>query len=85
MERKVLSELSVDPDTFPVDHEELSALVATSCSQPSGRHSISRVVVLHHNKLETFFTPPVKVAVPQGSSDAFFDNDSFWSGSITWY
>lgn len=82
MERKLLSELSIDPDTFPVDdNEELSALVATSCSQPpTGRHSISRVVVLHNDKLETFFTPP-----QASGSDDFFDNDSFWSGSITWY
>jgi hypothetical protein len=82
LERKLLSELSIDPDNFPVDDtEEFSALVASSCTQPAGRHSISRVVVLHNDKLETFFTPPS----PQKRSDVFFDNDSFWSGSITWY
>ena len=86
MERKLLSELSIDPDTFPVDNnEELSSLVANSCSQPAARHSISRVVVLHENKLETFFTPPKQAPVQNEDADVFFDNDSFWSGSITWY
>lgn len=88
MERKLLSELSIDPDTFPVeDNEELSNLVATSVSQPAARHSISRVVVLHDNKLETFFTPrkQAPAAPVANDSDVFFDNDSFWSGSITWY
>jgi hypothetical protein len=65
------------------------------------------VVVLHKDKLETFFdderdgerpedprepSPPPSEGAPAPSSGAspslsanFFDNDSFWSGSITWY
>ena len=82
MEKKLLNELSINPEEFPVDeNEELSELISSSCSQPTGRHSISRVVVLHNDKLKTFYTPPS----PQSCTDDFFDNDSFWSGSITWY
>lgn len=74
MERKLLSELSVDPETFSLDDKDLAALV-TPASQQAYR--ISRVVVLHDNKLETF--------VDDAAAVADFDNDSFWSGSITWY
>jgi len=87
LERKLLTELAIDPDSFPVDSEELSNLL-TSTNQPSARHRISRVVVLHNDKLETFFNTDEtitcsKMDVPSG--DDFFDSDSFWSGSITWY
>jgi len=87
LERKLLTELSIDPDNFSVDSSELSNLL-TSNTQPNVRHRISRVVVLHNDKLETFFNTDEtiecsKIEVP--SSDDFFDSDSFWSGSITWY
>jgi hypothetical protein len=50
--------------------------------QPQAKHQISRVVVVHNDKLETYedATSPV-----QESSNDFFDSDSFWIGSITWY
>jgi hypothetical protein len=67
----------------------------------NGRHCISRVVVLHNDKLETFFNSPVPEASEtvaannsnnnlvdssaEEESSNFFDNDSFWSGSLTWY
>jgi hypothetical protein len=76
LERKLLAELDVDPETHPVDEEELSALFANSSTD---RHRISRVVVLHNDKLETFLNPQ------QPKGDDFFDSDSFWSGSITWF
>jgi hypothetical protein len=84
LERKLLAELDVDPETHPVDEEELSALFATSSSQGStDRHRISRVVVLHNDKLETYLNPE---QVSKGAQDdGFFDNESFWSGSITWF
>lgn len=77
--------MSINVDSHLLeDNDELSAL-ASKCGQLAVRHSISRVVVVHNDKLETFFTPPeVPVGSDQGC-DAFFDNDSFWSGSITWY
>jgi hypothetical protein len=103
---------------------EALALAATAVSSPRGRSSlshsapgsppayrISRVVVLHENKLETFvdesqFCTKAATTTTKGPSlcssvvltnnndtdchnnknvDDFFDNDSFWSGSITWY
>lgn len=142
LERKVLSDLCIDPETFPVDDEELSNLVAattstnaSSSSSNNDRHRISRVVVLHNDKLATFFNPADQLLLPESnnsnnkekkkqqqqqqqhqqpahshhqaaaaaescnnlgssnfdysdpssSSEDFFDNDSFWSGSLTWY
>lgn len=89
VERKVLTELSIDPGCFPVDNKGLSNLIATSSScQPSSRHRISRVVVLHNDKLETFCHPGAvlpKQPKEPAAVDDFFDNDSFWSGSLTWY
>eukprot|EP00934_Nitzschia_sp_Nitz4_P006079 Nitzschia sp. Nitz4//scaffold5_size260463//145637//146341//NITZ4_000988-RA/size260463-augustus-gene-0.34-mRNA-1//-1//CDS//3329555358//6069//frame0 len=83
LERKVLSELSLDPETCPVD--DISHLIATTpLGQTSGRHSISRVVVLHNNQLETFCDQST-LEKEQPLSGDFFDNDSFWSGSLTWY
>jgi len=88
LERKVLNELSLDADSFPVENEGLSNFLArTSNCQPSSRHCISRVVVLHNDKLETFCSPNdflEETKEPKGVDD-FFDNDSFWSGSLTWY
>ena len=120
-ERKVINELSIDPEAFP--EEELDNLLAkassnsptstaTTLGSPSAsRHHISRVVVLHNDKLETFFNqeepqdddsddllaslvsaPSAEPAsfgcsppFPTSSSDDFFDSDSFWTGSLTWY
>ena len=90
MERKLLAELDVDPSNSPVDVEELSNLFANS-DLASGRHYISRVVILHDDKIETFRNPeetPIvnpSCSVREKNSDDFFDNDSFWSGSLSWY
>jgi hypothetical protein len=78
MERKLLSELSIDPETFSVEDKDLSALV--NAPPGSQAYRISRVVVLHNDKLETFVDQEKEKNV-----NDFFDNDSFWSGSITWY
>ncbi|CAJ1923084.1 unnamed protein product [Cylindrotheca closterium] len=79
LERKVLSELLLDADF--VDSEDVSKLISTSSDPQSGRHGISRVVVMHNHKLETFCNPKQEEPL----SGDFFDNDSFWSGSLTWY
>ncbi|KAG7352085.1 hypothetical protein IV203_008133 [Nitzschia inconspicua] len=128
-ERKVINELSIDPEAFPEEelHNFLSKATVTSpnslavsknapLSSPlsSSRHHISHVVVLHNDKLETFFhqgveeeeekheddllaslvspavsPEPLSSTVPfaptSSSSDDFFDSDSFWTGSLTWY
>lgn len=85
-ERKVLSDLSIDVDNHCLDSEELSNLVSTTakCQSPS-RHQISRVVVMHNDKLETFVNPSALSESKESVSGDFFDNDSFWSGSLTWY
>ena len=58
-------------------------------------HHISRVVVRHHDTLATFYDanllsmndPDDSTAfgVKNDKNGDFFDNDCFWSGSITWY
>lgn len=117
LERKLINELAIDPESFPTGQEELSKLISGSASSsPSSsslaiRHRISRVVVLHNDKLETFVNPGDGSSCPADDIDslpslptpsqlfsdyqseeadeaeptAFFDNDSFWSGSLTWY
>lgn len=77
--------------------DDLSKLVAsTEAGQQKdegNRHRISRVVVLHNDKLETFMNPTSSSdgeAFSEGNlrmegAGEFFDNDSFWSGSLTWY
>ena len=84
LERKLLAELDVDPEAHPVDEEELSALFASSSQGSTDRHRISRVVVLHNDKLETFLNPE-QVTSKETHDNDFFDNESFWSGSITWF
>jgi len=82
--------LAINAEDLPDDNKLLSDLVDAKC-QAQGRHQISRVVVLHNHKLETFITKE-EAAKPASTSighppdsDDFFDSDSFWSGSITWY
>lgn len=68
LERKILSNLSPE---ISVD-QDLSEWLA-SASHPSRSSSISRVVILHNDKVETFH------------DDMSFDTPEFWSGSITWW
>lgn len=125
VERQILGDLS-QPEKCTDENEELSNLSSittaatslnTSSSIASGstslnaRRQISRVVVLHDDKLETFFKPADPLFFPndcriaeekngwqpssanfqeqltscESESEDFFDNDSFWSGSLTWY
>jgi len=87
-ERRLLQQANtVDPTVRNKEEERLNE------SNSRGRHSISRVVVLHNNTLETFYDDQYKLstivnyqATPDDKpTDDFFDNDSFWSGSITWF
>jgi hypothetical protein len=58
-------------------------------------HHISRVVVRHHDTLATFYDANLlsmndpddstEFGVKNDKNGDFFDNDCFWSGSITWY
>lgn len=96
LEKRLLRELSIDPETFPVTgcDEELSNLVAEAASSrrnTHNRHRISRVVISHNNTLESFFGPTTTASDDDDSRDdddgcdCDFDSDSFWSGSLTWY
>jgi len=96
LEKRLLRELSIDPETFPVTgcDEELSNLVAEAASsrrRTHHRHCISRVVISHNNTLESFFGPTTTASDDDSRDDnddgcdCDFDSDSFWSGSLTWY
>jgi len=120
LEKKLLSELSIDPEAFPANDESLSNLIAATASTKGSsnwRHRISRVCVVYKDRLETFSNPSDaklndsfkdttqpstssfssqlaqrqaqrKNKSTSGNGDVpldFFDNDSFWSGSLTWY
>jgi len=88
LERKLCADYDVGADRLPVENEQPLKLLSFSSSNKGSRHCISRVVVLHNDKFETFFHPDaIGVSPPKDApaSDDFFDNDSFWSGSITWY
>lgn len=94
LERKLLAELESNLETQPCGTEDIGSILPQSSI--TSRHRISRVVVVHNDKLETFFnhqqkpsspSPPVKLNVHKeiDISNDFFDIDSFWSGSVTWY
>lgn len=94
LEKRLLRELSIDPETFPVTggDEELSNLVAEAASRrrrTHNRHCISRVVISHNNTLESFFGSTTASdddsRDDDDGCDCDFDSDSFWSGSLTWY
>lgn len=72
LEKKLMSELCID-------HRSCDSIVFPT-TQLSHAYRISRVVVMHNDKLETFVDHNKESEV-----EGFFDNDSFWSGSITWY
>eukprot|EP00584_Thalassiosira_punctigera_P015622 CAMPEP_0172550174 /NCGR_PEP_ID=MMETSP1067-20121228/26311_1 /TAXON_ID=265564 ORGANISM="Thalassiosira punctigera, Strain Tpunct2005C2" /NCGR_SAMPLE_ID=MMETSP1067 /ASSEMBLY_ACC=CAM_ASM_000444 /LENGTH=217 /DNA_ID=CAMNT_0013337675 /DNA_START=44 /DNA_END=694 /DNA_ORIENTATION=+ len=79
-ERQSLS--SLDEKAGSLDKEPPS-------SENSCRRRISRVVVEHNDSLATFydFDDLSPYSLENGGAsmnDVFFDNDSFWSGSITW-
>lgn len=85
-----LTSLCCDTPKFISKEDPCIDDVMYSNPQKRSRHSISRVVVKHHDAFKTFYSEDssrqslgIFDTIPR--SDAFFDNDSFWSGSITWY
>jgi len=77
--------------TKPTNHIDTN----TNEDSPTAGHRISRVVVVHEDTHETFIDKDLALIksslasangdVTTGIDDAFFDNDRFWSGQITWY
>ena len=78
LEKKLISDLSIDPDHLAADEEMFSRLVNRK-RQSHGRHHISQVVVLHQNKLETFADESFSC------DDVQFDKAAFWSGNLAWF
>lgn len=87
-----MSDLSIDNQsaeesaaiTHLLQSLESPSCIATATEQEeeeesSQRHSISRVVIRYENQLQAFSD------TGNDNMNAFFDNDSFWSGSLTWY
>mmetsp|Transcript_19201 Transcript_19201/g.38936 ORF Transcript_19201/g.38936 Transcript_19201/m.38936 type:complete len:229 (-) Transcript_19201:645-1331(-) len=90
LERKLIAQLEEDSTATQSNKDEAFLL----CNGRSPRHRISRVVVRHQDTFETFYddnlalhkeSPSLVTPSVMSKSDDFFDNDSFWSGSITWY
>jgi len=86
-----------DEETISDIHNQETSVDNETCNPPTSPvkdHRISRVVVMHKDKLETFIDKTVLKQAPlnkvdggdvKSASDTFFDNDNFWSGQITWY
>ena len=76
-----------------LNEEEMNSIFGKEYSvtkRQLNKYDISRVVVVHNNVLETYmdgiFGGHSKERSKLYEDDStFFDNDSFWSGSITWY
>eukprot|EP00565_Helicotheca_tamesis_P001442 CAMPEP_0185733502 /NCGR_PEP_ID=MMETSP1171-20130828/19706_1 /TAXON_ID=374046 /ORGANISM="Helicotheca tamensis, Strain CCMP826" /LENGTH=220 /DNA_ID=CAMNT_0028403257 /DNA_START=44 /DNA_END=706 /DNA_ORIENTATION=+ len=83
-----------------LEAERKRETASQSSPEPPRRRHISRVVVLHNDSEETYFSEDRSVEGPNyyiptdnnnslsdinKKDEAFFDNDNFWSGSITWY
>mmetsp|Transcript_14036 Transcript_14036/g.20103 ORF Transcript_14036/g.20103 Transcript_14036/m.20103 type:complete len:255 (+) Transcript_14036:42-806(+) len=74
-----------------LNEEEMNSIFGEEFSEKKrqlNKYDISRVVVLHNNILETYnddlFCSRSSGRLKE-EEETFFDNDSFWSGSITWY
>jgi len=76
-----------------LNEEEMNSIIGdgnASKKKQLNKYDISRVVVLHNNILETYmedimFSASSKGLTKPDGEETCFDNDSFWSGSITWY
>lgn len=97
LERKMLSDLELSDVEVVPDTELFTDSTDNKC-QTQGRRQISRVVVIHNDKLQTFFNADEAVVPSAGiaalapkknddvpDNDNFFDSDSFWSGAVTWF
>lgn len=93
LERKYQAHLNLDSSAVSVKSVKEQNLQPCVDKLSTKKHSISRVVVLHNNTLKTFYdnnssakltNAPLEKSL-QKNDEAFFDNDSFWSGSITWF
>jgi hypothetical protein len=90
-ERRSIELIEEEEDDLQIVTEDFTYEEAEgepSCTVMPGLRRISRVVVEHNDNLETFYDFKDLLNLHKGETpgnDVFFDNDSFWSGSITWY
>uniref|UniRef100_A0A7S1ZAS3 Uncharacterized protein n=1 Tax=Trieres chinensis TaxID=1514140 RepID=A0A7S1ZAS3_TRICV len=100
-ERELLAQLEAEAEALsreapssPPQEKSSRPASPTSWSPAKRARRISRVVIQHEDTFETFFndnsllkkeSPSLPAPTIMDTSDDFFDNDSFWSGSITWY
>ena len=71
-------------DEPPSKTSSSSSLFRPSSSSTS-RREISRVVVLHNDKVASFSNPSFTENYRYNVPEDFFDTPEFWSGSITWW
>lgn len=96
LERKMLSSLNVD-NAFLEESSDSSGTclrlrdvvdslpkASQSCyfTAAPPKRSISRVLILHNDKVESFAE---SYCTDNAYSADFFDTPEFWSGSITWW
>jgi len=95
LERKVFADLGADIVSHEGELRDLFCLTDKTEEESKNNDNskrnrqISHVVVLHKDKLETFCNPIKQQQEQQKQSpdniNDFFDNDSFWNGSMTWH
>lgn len=85
------STASSKSNSLLLNEEEMNSIFGEEYSEKKrqlNKYDISRVVVLHNNILETYndelFCSSSGGRLKE-EEETFFDNDSFWTGSITWY
>ena len=73
----------------PLTCDEPPSKTSSSLFRPSSsstsRREISRVVVLHNDKVASFSNPSFTENYRYNVPEDFFDTPEFWSGSITWW
>jgi hypothetical protein len=93
LERKMLSSLNVDDAAAFLDestdestclrrHAVVSGSQSCRLSSAPMKRSISRVLILHNDKIESFSD---SYCTNNACASDFFDTPEFWSGSITWW
>lgn len=97
MERKLLNSWNTDDALSSLDEESFDCNTCLrrsdfhptssglqSCYLPASasNRSISRVLILHNDKIASFSD---SCCIDNACATDFFDTPEFWSGSITWW
>jgi len=78
-------ELDVDLEKNEADLSDL--FDGCPSLESSSSHHISKVLILHNDKIETLSDCTTTTTQTLATQDdaAIFDNDSWWSGAITYF